>query len=65
MLKYLTAITAILLILLGWIVVQHMARRFAETHPELGASREEGSGCGKNCMCAAGGACTRETESSA
>jgi len=46
-------------LLLGWILVQEIARRFARAHPELGAFREEGGGCGKNCGCH-GGTCQRE-----
>lgn len=30
----------------GWLVVRAFARRFAARHPEFGALREEGEGCG-------------------
>ena len=32
-----------------WILVQQVARRFAERHPEFGPAREEGGGCGFHC----------------
>lgn len=55
---YMVAIAVILLVLLGWIAVQHAARRFAARHPEFGPAREEGSGCGSGCGCS-GGSCAR------
>lgn len=45
------AITLIFLALLGWILVQHAARRFASRHAELGPAREEGGGCSLICLC--------------
>jgi hypothetical protein len=59
MLKALLAAGVILLMLLGWTWVQHIARKYAERHPEFGPAREEGSGCGSGCHCA-GGQCTRK-----
>lgn len=56
MMKYLLAITLVPALLIGWLVVQQLARRYAEAHPELGDFREEGGGCGKNCGCQ-GGSC--------
>jgi hypothetical protein len=35
-----------LALLLGWIQVQRMARRFSEQHPEFGPLRLVGGGCG-------------------
>ena len=61
MFRILAAMLLVPALLLGWIVVQEIARRFARTHPELGAFREEGGGCGKNCGCH-GGQCRREQE---
>ena len=58
MLHYLLAILIVLLLLLGWIGTQALARRYASRHPEFGAVREEGSGCG-GCGCRAGG-CRRD-----
>ena len=61
MLEALLAAGVTLLVLLGWIGVQQLARRFAARHPEFGPAREEGSGCGAGCNCA-GGQCTRRNE---
>ena len=54
---YLVAMTVIPMMLLGWILVQHWARRFAARHPEFGPAREEGGGCGGGCSCS-GGQCS-------
>ena len=51
MLDYLLAIGLILLVLVGWILVQLAARRFAAKHPEFGPAKEEGGGCGTGCSC--------------
>ena len=48
---YLITIFIILLVLGGWIAVQHLARRFAEKHPEFGPPREEDASCGFFCLC--------------
>lgn len=57
MYHYLAAVALILALLLGWIVVQQIARMFAARHPGLGAYREEG-GCGSGrCGSCAGDAC--------
>ncbi len=48
MYDYLIAVGAILLLMLAWITVQHVARLFARRHPELGSAREIG-GCGSSC----------------
>lgn len=52
--NYLTAITLVLVLLVGWCAVQQLARWFAQRHPELGPFREEGGGCGKHCGCSDG-----------
>ncbi len=52
---YLLTIGLILLLLLGWVVVQRAYRLFARRHPELGPFRDEGAGCGS----CAGGHCGR------
>jgi hypothetical protein len=57
---YLIASAVILLMLLGWIRVQHLARRFSQRHPEFGEHREEGGGCGGNCACSGGGSCPNQ-----
>jgi hypothetical protein len=59
MLQILAAMLLVPALLLGWILVQEAARRFARSHPELGPFREEGGGCGGNCGCH-GGRCQRE-----
>ena len=60
MVDFIIASVAILMLLSGWLFVQHLARRYAARHPEFGPAREEGSGCGKSCMCA-GGRCSNES----
>jgi hypothetical protein len=59
MLDYLIAMSIIPLLLLGWLVVQSITRRYAKSHPEFGPPREEGTGCGKSCQCS-GDRCQRE-----
>lgn len=44
--QVLIAVFLILVMLAGWIVVQHLARAFAAKHPEFGPAREEGESCG-------------------
>jgi len=51
MLDYLLATGLILLVLVGWILVQQGARIFAARHPEFGPPKEEGSSCGAGCAC--------------
>ncbi|MET0091363.1 MAG: chemotaxis protein [Candidatus Thiodiazotropha sp.] len=59
MLDYLIAMTLIPLLLLGWLIVQSIARRFSKLHPEYGPHREEGGGCGSSCLCSSG-SCQRQ-----
>jgi len=54
MLDYLLAIGLILLVLVGWILVQQGARNFDARHPQFGPAKEEGSGCGAGCSCSRG-----------
>jgi hypothetical protein len=61
MLDYLIAMSIVPILLLGWLVVQSIARHFSKLHPEFGPHREEGSGCGKSCMCS-GGSCQRHED---
>lgn len=42
----LLAVVIILIVMLVWVLVQHLARRFAVRHPELGPYPEGSSGCG-------------------
>lgn len=51
MLDIIIAIAIILLLLIGWIIVQQLSRQYAKKHPEFGPAREEGSGCGSSCLC--------------
>jgi len=57
MVDFIIASVAILALLSCWLFVQQLARRYADRHPEFGPAKEEGSGCGKSCMCA-GGSCS-------
>jgi len=59
MLNFLIAMSVVPLLLIGWLVVQSLARQFAGRHPEFGPPREEGTGCGGGCHCA-GGHCSRK-----
>ncbi|MEN8130997.1 MAG: chemotaxis protein [Pseudomonadota bacterium] len=61
MITYLFAMAVILLVLLGWVAVQHLARLYAARHPEFGPAREEGGGCGGLCGCS-GETCQRDTK---
>ena len=56
----LTAIVLIFLLLLGWILVQHLARAYAARHAELGPAREEGGGCSLICLCRDTSACPKK-----
>jgi hypothetical protein len=46
LIKVLSAVLALMLMLLLWIGVQSLARRSATRHPECGPFREAGGGCG-------------------
>lgn len=43
---YLQTILIVFALFAGWLAVRAFARRFAARHPEFGALREEGEGCG-------------------
>jgi hypothetical protein len=43
---YLKTVLILLALLAGWLLVRAFARGFAARHPEFGAVREEGEGCG-------------------
>jgi hypothetical protein len=62
MTNYIIAMGGILLLLLGWVAVQRLARLFAARHPEFGPVREDGGGCGGSCLCGGKKSCTRTTE---
>jgi len=57
---YILATGVILIVLLGWVAVQHMARLFAVKHPEFGPYPEDGGGCG-SCGCI-GDRCRTDTD---
>lgn len=59
-LNTLIAFLVILGLLLGWVAVQHLARTYAERHPEFGPAREEGGSC-FFCLCGNRANCTRRT----
>lgn len=50
------AVSGILLLLLAWVGVLQLARRYAQRHPELGPAREDGTGCQRGC-CTGGARC--------
>lgn len=56
--QYLITIGVLLLLMLGWVTVQQLARLFAKRHPEFGPHREAG-GCGSGgaCGCKGGNTC--------
>lgn len=62
LLNYLIALTALMGMLLMWVSVQAMARRFALRHPHLGPLREEGAGCGSG-SCSCGTSCSPPDDS--
>ena len=57
--QYIVGMLLVPALLIGWLVVQQVARRFAKTHPEFGPYREEGGGCGNSCGCK-GSSCQRK-----
>ncbi len=59
-LAILAAMLLVFGLLLGWIAVQHAARRLAARRPELGPAREEGGGCSLFCLCRDTAACPRQ-----
>ncbi len=49
--KYFIAMLTVPLLLVGWLLIQQLGRRFARENPQLGPYREEGGGCGTSCGC--------------
>lgn len=43
---YLQTVLIVFCLFAAWLAVRAAARRYAERHPEFGALREEGKGCG-------------------
>jgi len=62
MADFIIAGVLILVALTGWVVVQHLARRYAAKHPEFGPAKEEGGGCGKGCHCSQGSCKNDDTQ---
>lgn len=62
MADFIIAIGGVFLLLLGWVLVQTMARAFAARHPQFGPAREEGGGCGSSCQCSGGSCRKKQTE---
>lgn len=60
--KYIIAMSVVPALLIGWLLIQQLGRRYADAHPELGKFKEEGAGCGKNCGCR-GGSCKKKSKS--
>lgn len=56
MTTYLLTIGLILILMLGWVVVQQAYKLFARRHPELGPFRNDNGGCG--CCSSGGGSCS-------
>lgn len=58
MIKFLAASALIFVILVGWLFVQHLYRRFASANPLLGPFRDPEGGCGGGCSCQSGSCST-------
>jgi hypothetical protein len=60
---YFLAIGIILIVMLGWVAVQHLARLFAARHPEFGPYPEGPGSCG-GCGCG-GASCSAKKDEAA
>ncbi len=58
MVKFLIATTIIFFVLVGWLYVEDLYRRFSRRHPELGPYRQDGGGCGDGCCSCSNGSCS-------
>ena len=58
MVNFLIASGIIMVVLIGWVLVMNLARRFAENNPEFGPYVEK-RGCGGNCSCGDKGNCEK------
>ncbi len=54
MFQLIVSVSIIMLVLCGWVIIQHVARNYASKHPEQGPYRDEGSCCG-SCSCGKSG----------
>ncbi len=59
---YLLAVGIVLIVMVGWVAVQQIARLFAARHPEFGAYSERAGGCCGGC---AGGHCSSDKDEGA
>lgn len=57
MVKFLIASVIIFLVLVAWLYVEDLYRRFSRRHPELGPFRHDGGGCGDGCCSCSKGNC--------
>ena len=60
MVEYLLASGIILAVMVGWLFVEELYRRFSRRHPELGPFRQEGGGCGGSSCGCNGGSCSKQ-----
>ncbi len=51
MINLIVTILIIFSVLIAWVLIQQVARKYAADHPEMGPVKEEGLGCGKTCGC--------------
>jgi len=57
MVEFVLTSVVIFAVMVAWLYVQDLYRRFAQRHPELGPFRAEG-GCGGSCSCQQGSCST-------
>ena len=57
MAEFILTSVVIFAVMVGWLYVQELYRRFAQSHPELGPFRKEG-GCDGSCSCQQGSCST-------
>lgn len=60
MVEFVLASAVIFVVMVAWLYVQDLYRRFARHHPELGPYRSEGS-CDGSCSCRQGSCPTPDT----
>ena len=58
MLRFLLATGVILAVMIGWLYVEELYRRFRGANPHLGPFRTDGAGCGGGCCSCANTSCT-------
>ena len=61
MVDYLLASAVIFGVLVGWLYVDELYRRYARRHPERGPFRSSSGGCGGSCgRCGQNDSCSRQ-----